>query len=217
MIQARKAILQAAESGSPAAAAAISAAALALLTAPDEARPALPMPDIVDAFMARVCGPKVAAAVERIADLTALPGAVARLLAAKGLDARAAVQPAAALLALGWAEAGVTLCETVDEGVAVGLARWGIAETGSVVFHSSADMPILFNFLPAVHIVAVPAGNILAHLEDYAAAARAAGDPAPRNVCLITGASGTTDIEGDLVRGAHGPRELHVIVVDDIG
>ena len=47
--------------------------------------------------------------------------------------------------------------------------------------------------------------------EDYAALV--AGQPMPRNVNLITGASGTTDIEGSLVLGAHGPRYLHVLVV----
>jgi len=53
------------------------------------------------------------------------------------------------------------------------------------------------------------------HFEDYAEAARQSGDPAPRNACLITGASGTTDIEGNLVLGAHGPRNLHIVVIDD--
>ena len=43
------------------------------------------------------------------------------------------------------------------------------------------------------------------------------GEPAPRNVNLVTGASGTTDIEGVLVRGAHGPRSLHVVVADRAG
>jgi L-lactate dehydrogenase complex protein LldG len=41
-----------------------------------------------------------------------------------------------------------------------------------------------------------------------------AGVP-PRNLNLITGASGTTDIEGSYVRGAHGPRFLHVILVNE--
>ena len=47
----------------------------------------------------------------------------------------------------------------------------------------------------------------------YNYAAAAAGQPMPRNVNLITGASGTTDIEGSLVLGAHGPRYMHVVVV----
>jgi L-lactate dehydrogenase complex protein LldG len=78
------------------------------------------------------------------------------------------------------------------------------------------ETPVLHNFLCDTHIVAVHANCIVPHLEDYAAA-RIFGDPAPRNVCLITGASGTTDIEGILVKGAHDPRELHIVVVDDSG
>ena len=31
----------------------------------------------------------------------------------------------------------------------------------------------------------------------------------------LTGASGTTDIEGSLVLGAHGPRFLHVVIVGE--
>ena len=97
----------------------------------------------------------------------------------------------------------------------IGLARWGIAETGSLVFHSGPDTPILLAFLPLHHIVAVRAGSIVAHLEDYAALAARAG-PAPRNAILITGASGTTDIEGSYVRGAHGPGFLHVVLFGDL-
>ena len=43
--------------------------------------------------------------------------------------------------------------------------------------------------------------------------ATAVAGPAPRNLNLVTGASGTTDIEGAYVRGAHGPRSLHVVLV----
>ena len=45
-------------------------------------------------------------------------------------------------------------------------------------------------------------------------AALMAGQPMPRNLNLITGASGTTDIEGSYVSGAHGPGYLHIVVVD---
>ena len=43
---------------------------------------------------------------------------------------------------------------------------------------------------------------------------RALAGPAPRNAVLITGASGTTDIEGSYVRGAHGPGYLHVVLLE---
>ncbi len=190
--------------------------ARALIEVPDTARPKLPSASVVESFLERVAGPKVGATVDRIPKLAALPEAVARFLSEKGLEARIALQPTLALSTLDWSAACIGLNNALDEGVAVGLARWGIAETGSLVFHSAADMPILFNFLPAVHIVAIYASAIVPHMEDYAVAARVAGDPAPRNVCLITGASGTTDIEGSLVKGAHGPRDLHIVVIDDV-
>ena len=51
-----------------------------------------------------------------------------------------------------------------------------------------------------------------------AAAAAAPGMPAqglPRAVNLITGPSRTGDIEQRIVLGAHGPRRLHIVIVDD--
>lgn len=176
-------------------------------------RPALLADDLVEAFVARLVTPKVAATAERITDVRALPAAVARYLEARGLPAAIALQPAAVLQALDWS--GFTLHDRVapDETLAVGFARWGIAETGSLVFHSDAETPILANFLPLHHLVMVRASTILPFLDDYAVAT--AGQRPPRNANIITGASGTTDIEGSLVLGAHGPRYLHVVIVDD--
>ena len=55
-----------------------------------------------------------------------------------------------------------------DDAVGLGLARWGIAETGSLVFHSGPDAPTLLNFLPLHHVIALDVRTILAYLEDYA-------------------------------------------------
>jgi|JRYC01.1.fsa_nt_gb L-lactate dehydrogenase complex protein LldG len=194
----------------------IAAGARELLLEPEVVRPELPLADVAESFMQRVTGPKVGATVQRIATMADLPTAVARHLSSCGLASHVAVQPCALLQALDWAGAGLVKRNEIDDGTAIGLALWGIAETGSLVFHSAPDMPILLNFLPSTHIVALPASCIVPDLETYAAAARICGDPAPRNACLITGASGTTDIEGSLVKPAHGPRELHIIVVDHI-
>ncbi|MBS0544007.1 MAG: LUD domain-containing protein [Proteobacteria bacterium] len=176
-------------------------------------RPDLLADDLVEAFIARLVTPKVAATAERIADASELPAAVARYLEARGLPTAIALQPAAVLQALDWS--GFELHDRVapDETLAVGFARWGIAETGSLVFHSDAETPILANFLPLHHLVMVRASTVLAYLDDYAAAT--AGQRPPRNVNIITGASGTTDIEGSLVLGAHGPRYLHVVILDE--
>ncbi|MBS0555196.1 MAG: LUD domain-containing protein, partial [Proteobacteria bacterium] len=142
-----------------------------------------------------------------------LPAAVARYVEARGLPAAIALQPAAVLQALDWSGFDVHDRVAPDETLAVGFARWGIAETGSLVFHSDAETPILANFLPLHHLVMVRASTVLAYLDDYAAAT--AGQRPPRNVNIITGASGTTDIEGSLVLGAHGPRYLHVVIVGE--
>lgn len=187
--------------------------AAALLDDPDAVRPALPPGPLADAFAARLVSPKVVgASVERIADAAGFPAAVRRYLDGQDLPAAVALQPSPALRALDWTGFELHDALTPDEPVGIGIARWGIAETGSLVFHSGADTPILANFLPLHHVVLLRADAVVAHLEDYAAAFAATGEPQPRNVNLVTGASGTTDIEGSLVRGAHGPRFLHVVV-----
>jgi L-lactate dehydrogenase complex protein LldG len=194
-------------SGDPAAEAA------ALLAEPDRIRPALTVTDPVQAFAERVVSAKVNATLDRVEGLAALPRVVAHYLQAQGLPPAVAVQPEPDLLALDWRGIETRKIMSADEAVGIGLARFGIAETGSLVFHSGPSTPILFNFLPLHHVVALRERSILPHLEDYAAAV--AGEPAPRNVNLITGISGTTDIEGSYVRGAHGPRFLHVVLVGD--
>lgn len=176
-------------------------------------RPDLLADGLVEAFIARLVTPKVAATAERIGDASELPAAVARYVEARGLPAAIALQPAAVLQALDWSGFEVHDRVAPDETLAVGFARWGIAETGSLVFHSDAETPILANFLPLHHLVMVRASTVLAYLDDYATAT--AGQRPPRNVNIITGASGTTDIEGSLVLGAHGPRYLHVVIVDE--
>ncbi len=37
----------------------------------------------------------------------------------------------------------------------------------------------------------------------------------PRNVMLVTGPSRSADIEQTLELGAHGPRRLHILLVED--
>ena len=37
----------------------------------------------------------------------------------------------------------------------------------------------------------------------------------PRNVMLVTGPSRSADIEQTLELGAHGPRRLHVVLIED--
>ena len=72
--------------------------------------------------------------------------------------------------------------------------------------------------LPPVHVVVASPGQIVATLADALELARDrhAGAP-PSMLSFITGPSRTGDIERILVLGAHGPKELIVILVDDVG
>ncbi len=130
-----------------------------------------------------------------------------------GLDLDLVLQPDPVLQKLDWSGFEIRAQIGGDEVLAVAKARWAIAETGTFVFHSGPESPTLLSFLPLHHVCIIESARILGHLEDYAFAEKDA--PAPRNVNLITGASGTADIEGALVRGAHGPSFLHAIIVDE--
>ena len=188
--------------------AAIMAEAAALLSDPDATRPRLSPPDPVEAFAMRTVS-KLGGTLDRVSEWPELPDAVHRYLTRHALPQVLAVQPDPVLRKLDWS--GLELRDTIrpDEAAVLGRARWGIAETGTLVFHSGPDTAVLGHFLALHHIVALRTADILPHLEDYASVA----GPAPRNVNLITGASGTTDIEGSYVRGAHGPEFLHVVLV----
>jgi L-lactate dehydrogenase complex protein LldG len=166
--------------------------------------------DLAALFTARASAEKVGATVERAAALEDLPAAVARYFAANGLGPKFSLQPDPRLQHLDWGALDPNAPLRPDSSVAVGLALCGVAETGSLVFHSGPTAPTLYGFLPLHHLVALDAKTLLPRLEDYALSQ--IGKPAPRNVNFITGASGTTDIEGVLARGAHGPRRLHIVI-----
>jgi L-lactate dehydrogenase complex protein LldG len=215
MSEARDRILSAARAALgrrvPPDAAAISAEAARLVAGPDRGRPPR-SGTLTERFIERLTDPKVGGTVARIAALADLPAAVRAYLAAQNLPADIAVPPDPRLQALDWSGIATHARIGTDEAVAVGLAAHGIAESGSLVFQSGPTSPTLFAFLPLHHIVALATASLLEWLEDYAAGPAAGGRAQPRNVNIITGASGTTDIEGRLVRGAHGPAFLHVVL-----
>ena len=188
---------------------AIAAEAKALLADPDTSRPRLVAEGLFDAFILKA--EAIGTTIDRVGGMEAVPDAVRRYLSVYVLSLSLAVEPTPALTSLDWTglDTGTTLAP--DQSAALGKALWGIVESGSMIVHSGADTPILLSFLPLHHIVVLRESDILSHLEDYAA--QLAERPHPRNAILITGPSGTTDIEGSYVRGAHGPGFLHVILV----
>lgn len=188
---------------------AVAAEAAALLDAPDATRPRLTAATLSEAFAAKALA--LGTTLDHIASMAEVPQAVRRYLGGHGLPPAIALEPIPELEALDWGPLSPHCGLAPDELAAVGRALWGIAETGSLVVHSGPHTPILLSFLPLHHIVVLRESTLLPHLEDYAS--KLTGNAAPRNAILITGPSGTTDIEGSYVRGAHGPGFLHVILV----
>ena len=87
-----------------------------------------------------------------------------------------------------------------------------VAETGTLVCTSGNERWRGLTLIPPLHIAIVEAQQIMPDLVDLFAGGMPA--PLPANVTLISGPSKTADIEGILITGVHGPREVHVVVVD---
>ena len=101
-----------------------------------------------------------------------------------------------------------------EDRVSVTGAFAGVAETGTLVFVSDRATPTTLNFMPENHVAVLARDRLVAHLEDVWARLRAERAEPPRTVNFITGPSRTGDIELQLELGAHGPRRLHVLLVD---
>jgi L-lactate dehydrogenase complex protein LldG len=192
--------------------------ALAILQESEFARPKLLSDDATEALTLRIeAGLVIGTSCEKIATLDDLPHSVNQFFNKHSLPQALKVQEIEPLQKLDWQS--IATDSDIQEDNTVGLcwAEYGVAETGSFVVHSSPDMPILLNFLPLYLIAVIPKSKILHYMDDYALIANeiAKKGETPRNMCLISGVSGTTDIEGVLVQGAHGPEVLHIIIVED--
>ena len=165
--------------------------------------------DRVATFLTALALPASGATYERIGTVAEAPAAVAHYLAEQGLPP-AVFLPDDPRLAADWSGFALSPAITPDEPAVIAWARLGIAETGSLVFETGPHAPMLPNFLGLHHIVLLPEAAIVAHLEDAALPG-----PQPRAHYWVTGVSGTTDIEGQYIRGAHGPRFLHVLLVGE--
>lgn len=89
-----------------------------------------------------------------------------------------------------------------------------LAETASVVLASGPGRSRLTSLLPPIHVALVRRADLTWSLP-MLAAARPELMTAGANVVCISGPSRTADIEHTLSRGVHGPREVHVVFVDE--
>jgi L-lactate dehydrogenase complex protein LldG len=185
---------------------------------------ALDHPRQVDLFVAMA--EEAQATVTRVTSLEAVPETVARYLAAENLPAELVIAPDQGLDDVPWETRPLLQIRRgraeADDAVSLTPCFAAVAETGTLMLTSAPQTPTTLNFLPDTHIAIVHADQVVATYEDGWDRLRAAATPAgavaprlPRAVNFITGPSRTGDIEQRIVLGAHGPRRLHIVVVDD--
>jgi len=102
------------------------------------------------------------------------------------------------------------LCATADVGISS--ADYALADTGTLVMLASPAEARLISLLPPMHIAVVPKQRLLSGLDELFTILPHPAEQTSSMV-LITGPSRTADIEQILVRGVHGPGEIHVVVV----
>ncbi len=97
------------------------------------------------------------------------------------------------------------------------VAEAAIAETGTVVLVSGAGAPMTHHYLPEHHLVVVPESKVVRWQEDAWTLLQRRPDFPPRGMAMISGPSKTADVEQTIEYGAHGPRNVHLLVLDDTG
>jgi L-lactate utilization protein LutC len=102
------------------------------------------------------------------------------------------------------------LCAESDIGISS--ADYALADTGTLVMLSSNQEPRMISLLPPLHIAVIPESRIIGNLDELLTVLPKPAEQTSSMV-LITGPSRTGDIEQILVRGVHGPGELHVVVI----
>lgn len=158
------------------------------------------------------------ATVTRVESLAAVPAAVAEYLAGHNLAPEAVI---GGLDEIPWGERPLIALKRGRAGPedAVGLAPAfaAIAETGTLMLISGRETPTSINFLPDTHIVVLRREQVVASYEDGFDRLRefsAENGGWPRTANFITGPSRTGDIEQKIELGAHGPRRLHIVLVE---
>jgi len=104
--------------------------------------------------------------------------------------------------------------------VGISGANLAIAESGTLVIVSNEGNARLVTSLPPVHIALVTTEKFVETMEQAVTLIKtlttaSSGLKLTSYVSFITGPSKTTDIEKELVVGVHGPREVHIVIIDN--
>lgn len=201
-------------------AARVSAVAARLANAKRNLIPARAMGDAEDriALFSRLME-TVGGTVARIQSAEDIPEAVAAYLRDRNLPAHIRRGSDPLLARLPWYRVPTLEVgdgRAVDEDkAAISHAFAGAAESATVILLSGPDNPTTLNFLPEVHIVVLETKHLHGAYEEAWTRLRRLNGPGkmPRAVNMVSGPSRTGDVEQTIVRPAHGPKHMHVILL----
>jgi L-lactate dehydrogenase complex protein LldG len=116
------------------------------------------------------------------------------------------------------AERAVRLQALEPAQVCISGADAGIAESGTLLVRSGVGRGRLASLLAPVHIAVLRGAQVVRGLGDALALMQERHGPDifadSSNLTLISGPSRTGDIEQTLTLGVHGPREIHVLLIE---
>ncbi|MBE1878719.1 LutC/YkgG family protein [Myceligenerans pegani] len=137
-----------------------------------------------------------------------------RVVAPSGLEPEwvAAMSDGGVEVVVDTPEAPLTPSDLDRTAAVVTAARVAIAETGTIVLDAGPDQGRrAISLVPDVHICVVRADQVVQTVPE---AVRLLAHHPDRPLTWISGPSATSDIELNRVEGVHGPRTLHVVLVD---
>jgi len=187
------------------------------------ARSQVPRPEQITLMVRNI--EKEFGTVTRVPDSGEVPEAVASYLAGQNLPSSLVMASHPELHGIPWSTRPLLLiregrAEATDM-VSLQHGFAGVAETGTLMLPSAPERPTTLNLLADTAIVVLRSSRVVGAYEDAWDLLRAehhdarSGGFMPRNVMLVTGPSRSADIEQTLELGAHGPRRLHVVLIED--
>lgn len=101
--------------------------------------------------------------------------------------------------------------KTITSFVGVTAPAIGVADSATVVQLTRPGQPRSTSLVPSIHIALLRRDRLVADLREAYALLQQEGRL--DSMVFISGPSKTADIEAQMVHGAHGPREMHLIVM----